>query len=117
MQNYTKAQIAEKTLKRMKVLGLGQTASAEDRDYLEEKLGDLHDYLFLHELTRRGNYSWESNLIPSFAADAYEIMLMSRCSNRYGRETSENEFLQGMRLLRQVTAAPAVDELQEAVYY
>lgn len=117
MRNYTKAEIVEKTLNRMKIIGLGQTASAEDRNYVEQKLDDLHDYLFLHELTRRGNYSWESNRIPSFAADAYEIMLKSRCAERYGMETSEQEFFKGMRLLRQVTAAPAVDDLQEAVYY
>jgi hypothetical protein len=101
----------------MRVIARGQTASAEDLSYVLNKLNDLYDYLtHVKKLINNNNY-YNINQIPSFAVDAYEIMLMSRCSDRYGRPTSTDEFNEGLRLLRQVTAAPAKDELQEALYY
>jgi hypothetical protein len=117
MATLTKAEIRNRVLQRMRVLGQGQTASAEEAAHVDQHIDLLHNELEARGLARIGTLTWTVDTIPDYVAEAYTAMAAFRASPLFGRQTTYDEYTFGENLLRRVATAPVDEDPIEATYY
>jgi hypothetical protein len=117
MATLTKADIRNRVLQRMRVLGQGQTASAEEAAHVDQHIELLHSELAARGLAQIGTLTWTVDTIPDIAAEAYTAMAAFRASPLFGRQTTYDEYTFGEHLLRRVATAPMDEDPIEATYY
>lgn len=117
MATLTKADIRNRTLQRMRVLGQGQTASAEEAAHVDQHIELLHNELEARDLARIGSLTWTVDNIPDYLAEAYTAMAAFRASPLFGRQTSYDEYTMGEHMLRRIISMPQDDDPIKAVYY
>jgi hypothetical protein len=117
MATLTKVEIRNRVLQRMRILGQGQTATAEEADHVDQHLKFLHNELEARQLARIGTLTWTVDTIPDYLAEAYTIMTAYRASLLFGRQTTYDEYQMGEDMLRRVIAAPSDSDPIKAVYY
>jgi hypothetical protein len=117
MATLTKAEIRNRVLQRMRVLGQGQTASAEEAAHVDQHIDFLHNELEARQLARIGTLTWTVDTIPDYLAEAYTIMAAFRSSPLFGRQTTYDEYQMGEDMLRRIATAPADSDETEATYY
>ena len=117
MATLTKAEIRNRVLQRMKVLGQGQIASAEEAAHVDQHIEFLHNELEARQLARIGTLTWTVDTIPDYLAEAYTIMVAYRASPLFGRQTTYDEYQMGEDMLRRITTAPVDSDETEATYY
>jgi hypothetical protein len=108
MATLTKADIRNRVLQRMRVLGQGQTASAEEAAHVDQHIELLHSELTARGLAQIGTLTWTVDTIPDIVAEASPL---------FGRQTTYDEYTFGESMLRRVATAPADDDPIEATYY
>lgn len=90
----TKSQIALRLLRKLGVVGAGQTASADDQERAEEKVSAVHD-----ALVSLGKPRWTLSAVPDYAAEAYALMGTVLAGPEFGAPVDPGAWSAGLRMV------------------
>lgn len=90
----TKNELALRLLRKLGVVGAGQTASADDLLIAEEKIVAAHDTLVSMNRAR-----WTLNDVPGYAAEGYVLMALPFAGPEFGQPADAGAMAAGMRLI------------------
>ncbi|WP_025899051.1 hypothetical protein [Sneathiella glossodoripedis] len=110
----TKSEIRQKVLRKLGVLGRGQTASNSDATLVEEFITQTHANLF-----NRGKIYWSVNDTPDEAVNAWVMVIANECGDEFGLASPELERKAAIAMT-EIAALNAVNyegEPNEALYY
>lgn len=111
----TVADLRDKVLRKLAVLGNGQTASAEDSAIVEDAINELHSELEERDLAYWGSVTdMTSAVIPHFVS-----MVLPRVSPEFSRydQIQELKAEQGERVIRNLANLGSSGEPVEANYF
>lgn len=78
MATFTKADVAQRILEALGVLGAGQSPSAEDQNRVEERLQSEYD-----KLRSRGRAPWPITAVPDSALNDLVDFVAPRCASLF----------------------------------
>ena len=90
----TKSELALRLLRKLGVVGAGQTASADDQERAEEKISAVHD-----ALVSLGKPRWTLSAVPEYAAEAYALMAAVLAGPEFGAPVDGGAWAAGIRMV------------------
>ena len=94
MATQNKSEIALRLLRKMGLVGAGQTASADDQAIAEEKVSAVHD-----ALVSLGKPRWTLAAVPEYAAEGYALMGTVLAGPDFGAPVDGGAWLAGLRMI------------------
>lgn len=115
----TAADLRNDVLQEMGVLGIGETASAEDAVLVDEILSRVHEWLVVKDLAYWGD---GVTLMPEEAQEPFISLVADRSAGRFDLDRLKVQELsvrasQGLSELRQLAANEIAGEPIEATYF
>lgn len=101
MLTATKRDLGPRVLRKLSVLGAGETAEADDIDLVNEKLEAVHA-----ALRTRGLLRWTLNAVPDFAQESYVLMAAFLAAPEFQRVPDVTMWASGMREIETAVALP-----------
>lgn len=89
-----KNELALRLLKKLGVVGVGQTARADDLELAEEKISAVHD-----SLVSLGKPRWTLSAVPEYAAEAYTLMATVLAGPEFGAPVDGGAWNAGLRMV------------------
>lgn len=108
----TKAELATRVLRKIKVLGAGQTADAEDQLIAEEKVSAVHASLKKDERVR-----WTLQDIPEEAAEPYVFMASFLAAPEFGAGLGPDVWNWGQQEITRLISTPRSGETTCTEYF
>ncbi|MBC8642129.1 hypothetical protein IAG25_35580 [Caballeronia sp. EK] len=108
----TQAELATRVLRKLKVLGTGQTADADDLLIAEEKVSAVHASLKKDERVR-----WTLQGIPEAAAEPYVFMASFLAAPEFGAGLTTDVWDWGEREISSLVSVPRSGEPVCAEYF
>jgi len=90
----TKSELALRLLKKLGVVGAGQTARADDQELAEEKIAAVHD-----ALVSFGKPRWTLAAVPEYAAEGYTLMATVLAAPEFGAPVDGGAWTAGLRMV------------------
>lgn len=101
MATATKRDLGPRVLRKLSVLGAGETAEADDIDLVNEKLDAVHA-----ALRTRGLLRWTLNAVPDYAQESYVLMAAFLAAPEFQRPPDATMWSAGMREIESAVALP-----------
>lgn len=105
MTTVSKSQLANRLLRKLGLVGAGQTASGSDLEIAEEKIGAVHSALDVLSKTR-----WTIGDVPEYAAEGYVLMASVLAAPEFGAPADPGAWMGGLKLISACIAVPVSDE-------
>lgn len=103
----TKTELAQRLLRKLGVVGAGQTATADDALIAEEKIVAVHDALVSMNRAR-----WTLADVPAYAAEAYVLMASVLAAPDFGVPADGGAWVAGLRMVAVgASLAPSADPI------
>jgi hypothetical protein len=108
----TQAELATRVLRKLKVLGTGQTAEPEDQLIAEEKVSAVHASLKKDERVR-----WTLQDIPEAACEPYVFMASFLAAPEFGAGLTQDVWNWGEQEITRLISVPRSGETTRAEYF
>lgn len=109
----TKAELRNKVLQKLGIIGAGETPSSDDQTLVEEAYDSAYVYLRSLHLVSWGS----SDDIPTYAVNPVRNYVASQVANEYGKNRNVEEERQSIIELASVLANDTDGEPTEAEYF
>lgn len=107
-----KAELATRVLRKIKVLGAGQTADAEDQLIAEQKVAAVHASLKKDERVR-----WTLQDVPEAAEEAYVFMASFLAAPEFGAGIGPEVWTWGQQEITRLISTPRSGEATRMEYF
>lgn len=108
----TKRQLAIRLLRKLEVIGDGQTPSDSDIEIAEQHLNAVHALLLAE---RKLKWTWSD--IPVYAEMPYVMLGAFLSAQEFGKQADPSMWQVGMTLLNRANTAPVADAPTSAEYF
>lgn len=114
MANRTRAQLVTRALQKLKVVGSGQTASAEDSQLVDDVVGPV-----LQSLSRRAIFQWgDEDDLPEEAFEHLADCVAHAAAPDFGKSYGDDAALRGFeRRLRELEPYALSGQRQTTEYF